>query len=245
MVSIITSSYNSENTIMDTVDSILNQTKTPMEYILVDGGSSDNTVEMVAAREKDFTEKNISLKIISEKDEGIADAWNKGLGMANGDVIGLLNSDDFYDNRAIEEVLKKINPNKRELTYGICNRIDHEGKIIAKLDKTFNPKRVYLNFGFSHTTCFVTRATYNTVGFFDKNFQIGLDVDFLLRCLKTGVKFKRARNITYMREGGISLKFKDKAIEEHKRALINNGYNPFLAIFFAKLKRLQLKYNHG
>ena len=195
---------------------------------------------MVTARKKEFIEKNIALQIVSEKDDGIADAWNKGLDIAKGEVIGLLNSDDYYDSKAIEEVLKTINPNKMELTYGICNRINDEGKIVATLDKAFNPNRVYLNFGFSHTTCFVTRATYNAVGSFDKNFQIGLDVDFLLRCLKNGVKFKKAWNITYMREGGISLKFKNKAIEEHKRALINNGYNNLLAIFFAKLKKLQL-----
>lgn len=237
LVSIITSSYNSEKTIMDTVDSILNQTITPTEYILVDGGSSDKTVEMVAAREKEFIEKNIALQIVSEKDDGIADAWNKGLDMAKGDVIGLLNSDDYYDSKAIEKVLKTINLNKMELTYGICNRINDEGKIVATLDKAFNPQRVYLNFGFSHTTCFVTRVTYNAVGIFDKNFQIGLDVDFLLRCLKKGVKFKRAGNITYMRTGGVSLKFKKEAIDEHKKALIKNGFNPVLAKLAAMLKK--------
>lgn len=237
MVSIITSSYNSEKTIGDTINSVLSQTYEPIEYIVVDGGSTDNTLSIVKSKEKEFHKKNIRISIVSEKDEGIADAWNKGIDLAKGKVIGLLNSDDYYDSNAVLDAMRIINPEALELTYGICKRINNQNKIVAILDKKFNPKRVYLNFGFSHTTCFVTKQVYDTVGVFDKNFKIGLDVDFLLRSLKKGVLFKKANNITYMRTGGVSLKFKKEAVEEHKKALIKNGYNPILAHIIAILKK--------
>ena len=96
MVSIITVSYNSRQTIEKTIESVLNQTYDDIEYIIIDGNSSDQTVNIIKSYEDSFIKKGYSYRWISENDDGIASAWNKGLKMAKGDIIALLNSDDWY-----------------------------------------------------------------------------------------------------------------------------------------------------
>ena len=101
-ISIITATYNSEKTLKDTLESVLKQTYTNYEHIIVDGDSKDNTMKIVKTYEEKYQGK---LRYISEKDSGIYDAMNKGIKMATGDIIGILNSDDIYAN---ENVLEKI-----------------------------------------------------------------------------------------------------------------------------------------
>lgn len=98
MISIITATYNSAETINDTIKSVLCQTNKDFEYIIVDGGSTDETVDIVKSYESEFSGR---LKWVSEKDKGIYDAMNKGIKMASGDIIGILNSDDFYTDKDV------------------------------------------------------------------------------------------------------------------------------------------------
>mgnify|MGYP000371187973 CR=1 FL=1 len=102
LVSIITVSFNSDKTIKDTIESVLNQTDTNIEYIIVDGKSTDETIKIVKSFEKQFQEKGISYKWISEEDSGIYAAFNKGIKMSSGKWISFLGSDDIYLNNAIE-----------------------------------------------------------------------------------------------------------------------------------------------
>ena len=102
MISIITATYNSAETINDTIKSVLCQTNKDFEYIIVDGGSTDETIDIVKSCESEFSGR---LKWVSEKDKGIYDAMNKGIKMASGDIIGILNSDDFYTD---EDVLQTV-----------------------------------------------------------------------------------------------------------------------------------------
>ncbi|MBD0831209.1 glycosyltransferase family 2 protein [Aestuariibaculum sediminum] len=237
LVSIITITYNSESTIRDTIESILNQTYCKIEYVIIDGASNDNTLSIINSYKETILKKGISLKLVSENDNGIADAWNKGLRLCSGNIIGILNSDDWYENNAIEKVVSCLNVDKPELSYGICKRVDIHKNVVETMDRVFNPKRIYLNFGFSHTTCFATKKLYSQIGFFKEDYKIALDTDFLLRAFKQNIKFKRCSNITYMRLGGISTNFKSKALKEHERAMLNNGFNPMLIFLFGILKR--------
>jgi glycosyltransferase involved in cell wall biosynthesis len=246
LVSIITISYNSQETINSTVKSILKQTYKNIEYIVIDGNSSDDTLKIVEGYRNQFEEKKIVLKVISEKDKGIADAWNKGLRLATGDIIGILNSDDWYDDNVIEIATKTLNVTQSQISYGICKKIDTSGEVIHIMENGFSANRVYLNFGFSHTTCFATRKVYEVVGDFDLSYKIALDVDFLLRCVKSKVTFIKTNTITYMRMGGISTANKKSALKEYQQALLKNGYNRFLIGIFGTLKKiiLYLKQNN-
>ena len=103
-ISIITIAYNSEKTISRTIESVYNQTYQPYEYIIVDGLSKDSTVEVAKQYEQKFKEKGIIYRIISERDKGLYDAMNKGITMAEGELIGMINSDDWYEPDALKEV---------------------------------------------------------------------------------------------------------------------------------------------
>jgi len=246
LVSIITISYNSQETINSTVKSILKQSYKNIEYIVVDGNSSDNTLNIVEGFRSQFEKRNINLKVLSEKDKGIADAWNKGLKLATGNIIGILNSDDWYDDSAVEIATKALDVTQSQISYGICKKLNAKEEVIHVMENEFNTSRVYLNFGFSHTTCFATRKVYEVVGNFDLSYKIALDVDFLLRCVKSNVTFIKTNTITYMRMGGISTANKNSALIEYQQALLKNGYNKFLIGIFGTLKKiiLYLKQNN-
>ena len=246
LVSIITISYNSQETINSTVKSILKQSYKNIEYIVVDGNSSDNTLNIVEGFRSQFEKRNINLKVLSEKDKGIADAWNKGLKLATGNIIGILNSDDWYDDSAVEIATKVLDVTQSQISYGICKKLNAKEEVIHVMENEFNTSRVYLNFGFSHTTCFATRKVYEVVGNFDLSYKIALDVDFLLRCVKSNVTFIKTNTITYMRMGGISTANKNSALIEYQQALLKNGYNKFLIGIFGTLKKiiLYLKQNN-
>lgn len=245
LVSIITITYNSEQTINSTIDSILIQSYSKIEYIIIDGKSSDDTLAIINTYSSKFKERNIQTKIISEKDKGIADAWNKGLKLAKGDVIGLLNSDDWYAENALEIAVKSLNLAKCQISYGICKKIDSSGNIIHVMQNTFSTNRIYLNFGFSHTTCFITRKTYEKVGYFDLDYKIAMDVDFLLRSVKLNVEFIKIDTVTFMRMGGISTANKKRALQEYQQALVKNGYNRTMIGIFGKLKKIILYLNNS
>lgn len=240
LVSIITITYNSEKTIKSTIESILNQSYPNIEYILVDGKSDDGTLDIMDSYASRFKKKGIVTKIISEKDVGIADAWNKGLKRATGDIIGLLNSDDWYDNDSVAIAVEALDVSKKQISYGVCKKVGANEEIIHVMEKSFAPGRVYLNFGFSHTTCFVTKRSYEAVGHFDIRYKIAMDVDFLLRSVRRGVEFLKTDAVTFMRMGGISTANRRRALKEYQHALKKNGYNPLLIGIFGFLKRLIL-----
>lgn len=228
IVSIITASFNNKSTIEDTFSSVLIQSYPLIEYIIIDGASTDGTIELINNYENKFKEKLNSFKVIIESDDGIADAWNKGLKEATGEIIFFLNSDDWINKNSVKKAVENIDPNNCEISYGVCNRVDNYKNITESFQKQFNKYRVIWNFGFSFTTCFVTRKTYDSIGGFNINYKIAIDSDFLLRCVKKGVQFRKGNHNTFMRLGGVSTKHRLKAHKEYKRALIANGYPKFL-----------------
>lgn len=236
-VSVITACYNNVNTLGYTLSSVLSQTFKNIEFIIIDSCSTDGTLELINKRESDLKTKLSSCIIVSEKDKGIADAWNKGLKLATGDVIFFLNSDDWINENTVETAVNSLNIDQKELVYGICNRVDEKENLIGSFQKHFFKYRVFWNFGFSFTTCFCTKKVFDTVGGFDTCYKIAIDSDFLLRCLKSNVKFIKGNHQVFMRIGGVSTKYRLIAHKEYKKALINNGYSKILvnlAYFFFK-----------
>lgn len=230
-VSIITASFNNLKTINDTLYSVLAQSYDNIEFIIIDGCSTDGTLALIKNKENDFKSKLASYTLVSEQDKGIADAWNKGLKLATGDIIFFLNSDDWISDGTVEKAVNSLNINNLELVYGVCNRVDKNKKYLGSFQKRFTQNRVLWNFGFSFTTCFCTKKVFDNIGGFDTNYKIAIDSDFLLRCVKNNVKFIRGTQEVFMRIGGVSTKHRSKAHQEYKEALINNGYPKFLVNF--------------
>ena len=132
LVSIITVSYNSEKTINDTLKSVLNQTYTNIEYIIVDGLSKDGTVKIAKSYETQFREKGYTYIVISEKDKGIYDAMNKGIRMAHGQIIGIINSDDWYEKNATERAVDVYKDTNFEFFYADLRLVKGHEKNIKK-----------------------------------------------------------------------------------------------------------------
>lgn len=183
-VSIITVCFNSESTIARTVESVLRQTYGNIEYIIVDGGSVDKTLSIIRSYEKQF---NGRMKIISESDNGIYDAMNKGILMASGDIIGMVNSDDYYEKNTVENVINFYqNDNAHVIFYGFQRDL-LRGK---EIDVVFYHHRNLRKININHPTCFVTSDVYKDYGMYDIRYKSSADYEFLLRMYLSGkVKF--------------------------------------------------------
>ncbi len=225
-ISIITATYNSEKTLKDTLESVLNQTYQDYEHIIIDGKSKDNTMKIV----KEYEEKyNGKLKYISEKDTGLYDAMNKGIKMATGDVIGILNSDDKYANEKVLQIIAdKFKKTNCDGTY--ANLIFMDEETMTK------PKRIWkspcgkLEDGWhpAHPTLYLKKEVYNKIGLFNLKYRIVADYDFMIRMLKDKtIKLEYIDEyIVYMRVGGAStagLKGYIKNLKEAHQALKENN----------------------
>lgn len=174
-VSIITVCFNSEKTIERTIKSVLNQTYSNIEYIIIDGKSTDRTLKIVENYSKLFGDRMI---IVSEPDKGIYDAMNKGIKIASGELIGLVNSDDFYEVDAVENAVSSFDSqNKYQVIYGFqrCLNNGNEEKIVF-FNHNFLDKQMI-----THPTCFVSKAVYDRYGVFDLRYKSSSDYEFMLR----------------------------------------------------------------
>lgn len=174
LISVITPCFNSEKTIEKTLECIENQTYKNIEYIIVDGGSTDRTLEIIE-KHKDKLPKRFTL--ISEKDNGIYDAMNKGIERSSGKLIGIVNSDDWYENDTVEQIVSNYKHNKYEVIYGMQKTyLNGKEKATFIYHHDFLPEQMI-----THPTCFVTRDTYNDLGKFDLNYKSAADYDLMLR----------------------------------------------------------------
>ncbi len=184
-ISIITVVYNNIATIEDSINSVINQTYFKnIQYIIIDGGSNDGTIELINKY------KNYLDIIISEKDNGIYDAMNKGLKLATGDVIGILNSDDLYANNSIlNEVMRQFNNDHNlDILYGNLVYVKHDN--INKIVRTWKTKPYYPNFFENgcvppHPSLFVSARVYHEAGYFNLKYRLAADYEFMLRIFKT------------------------------------------------------------
>ena len=235
-ITIVTVTFNSAKTIRDTLESIKNQTYPNIEHIIVDGASSDNTLEIVR-------QYNHVAKIISEPDNGIYDAMNKGLKIATGDIIGILNSDDFYlSPKTISEVVNVFKKQATDTVYGDLQYVD--ANKIDKIVRTwisgkFNKNNFYKGWMPPHPTFFVRKEIYTKFGYFNLKLTMAADYEIMLRFLfKNNVStYYLPQTIVKMRAGGVSnsnLRNRLKANSEDKRAWEVNNIDPKFYTFILK-----------
>lgn len=181
-ISIITVTYNSSKTLKDTLESVLKQTHQDFEHIIVDGLSKDNTMEIVKKYEEKYQGK---LHYISEKDSGLYDAMNKGIKMATGDIIGILNSDDIYAHEnVLQEIVNKFEETNCDGTY--ANLIFMDEETMSKPQRIWKSKKGNMNLGWhpAHPTLYLKKEVYDKIGLFDLQYRIVADYDFMLRLMK-------------------------------------------------------------
>ena len=206
-VSVITVTWNSGATLRDTLESVLRQTYLDIEHIIVDGGSTDNTMELVREYEPRYHGR---LRYVSEPDKGIYDAMNKGIRMATGDIIGILNSDDFYTSSDIVEILAgELKENHVDAVYGDIHYVD--GKDLDKSIRYYSSagfRRWKLLLGFmpAHPSFYCRKETYERFGLFRTSYKVAADFENLLRLIYVGkisIKYIPKDCVT-MRIGGAS-----------------------------------------
>lgn len=220
LVSIITACFNAADSIEAAIRSVRAQTYPNIEHIVIDGGSSDGTAEIIRRHADGLA------YWVSERDKGIADAWNKGLSKATGRIIGTLNADDFYDPQAVASAVAALEQGGRCVVYGTTRYFDADpSTIVAVGDLLFDPSILEFGFGFMHTTCFVPKIVYDEVGGFDTRYRIAIDTDFLLRCHYRGIPFLKSGVVTHMRTGGLSQRRRTQAYQEYLGQLYGHGYS--------------------
>lgn len=241
LVSMITVCFNSEATIRKTIESVLGQTYPEIEYIIVDGLSKDNTVAVAREYEARFREKGYAYRIVSEKDNGIYDAMNKGIRMATGDVIGIVNSDDWLELHAIQTVADVYQETGFDMFYADLNLIKDNGTVIvkhSKLDK-FPTTRHW-----NHPTTFITRKTYDEAGVFRCK---GLydDFDLMLRIRRANKKVVIHNQVlSNFRTGGVSNQKSFKKAYgrflDRYRCYRDNGYSRLYVVECAAMELAKL-----
>ena len=218
-ISIITATYNSGKTVGDTLKSVLAQTYHDYELLVVDGASKDNTLEVVKKMEPLFEGR---MRYISEPDKGIYDAMNKGIRMATGDVIGILNSDDFYtSDDALACIAWTLEKEKVDAVYGDIHYVDDDD--LTKCVRYYSSKpfrRWMMRLGFmpAHPSFYCRKEVYEKFGAFDaENYRVAADFENLLRLIFVN-KIKTHyinKDFVTMRTGGAS----SSGLESHKRIM--------------------------
>lgn len=201
LVTVITVVYNGEKFLDETISSVINQTYENLEYIVIDGGSTDSSLDIIKKYEHaiDYW--------VSEKDTGIYDAMNKGIRLAKGDIIGLINADDYYETKTIElvaEVYKKKSP---DIIFGNNLLFNQELKLHKIISVDIPIKAENMNIHSVHPTVFVARSIYKKIKF-NTNYKIAADYDFLLRVYDSKYRINKIdKLLSVMRIGGASYTF--------------------------------------
>lgn len=228
-ISIITATYNSGQTVLDTLQSLANQDYGQVEHIIVDGLSKDNTLDIV----RQFPHV---AKLLSEKDKGIYDAMNKGIALAEGEIIGILNSDDFYvDSQVLGDVADCFRDPAVDAVYGNLQYVhpEHTDRVIRNWRSgPYHPRKFLYGWMPPHPTFFVRRRLYEQYGSFDTSLRSAADYELMLRFL-----FRHRAHAVYldrllvrMRAGGasnVSLGHRWRANREDRMAWRMNNLKPY------------------
>lgn len=208
-VSIITVSFNSEKTIEQTIQSVTGQTYGDVEYIIIDGGSTDATMDIVTKYQDKIA------YMVSEPDKGIYNAMNKGIKMASGDIVGIINSDDWYDKEAVEKAVCYFKDNTADVLYGDCIYVYEDGRTLRNLK--YPLEALWYLMVTPHPTVFVRKEIYQKYGVFDENYRMAADYELMLRLYSSGVEFGYLEyDMAYFRSGGASTKQTALCLQETK-----------------------------
>ena len=229
MISIITATFNSAKTLKDTIQSVLRQTNEDFEYLIIDGGSTDETIDIVKSYESEFSGR---LKWVSEKDQGIYDAMNKGIKMASGDVVGILNSDDYFTSDDIlQTVDNAFKSHEIDAIYGDIHfiRDGNPQKCVRYYSsRMFRP--FWLRFGFmpAHPSFYCKREVFEKAGLYSLDYKIGADYEMMVRLFKKYRIMSQYINKDFvtMRTGGASnnnVRSRITLINEDVKACKENG----------------------
>lgn len=239
-VSLITSCFNREKTIRNSIESVLSQDYSDIEYIVVDGASKDQSLAII----NEYKDR-ISV-IISEPDNGMYQGINKGLRKATGDIVGLLHSDDtFYANNTISRIVERFNETNSELVYGnglFVDSINPDKVIRDWISGEYHKSRIKNGWLPLHPTVYIRKKNIELIGYYDESFKIAADSDFLIRYL-----YKNDLKVSYMNEyivrmkmGGASTSL-DKTIlkwKEDIKLYNNHGFNPYRALPLKVLSKI-------
>lgn len=243
-VSIVTVTFNSATTLSDTLVSVANQTYPYIEHVLIDGGSTDGTVELIRAAALSAPER---VQWASEPDDGIYDAMNKGIALAGGDVIGILNSDDFLaDQSVVTDIVRRLEETGADAVYADLVFVDPIHTDQIQRVWTAGTGRLQLGWSPPHPTLYVRAATYRRLGPYRTDFAISADYDFMLRLFDR----RHHASVTYlsriavkMRTGGVStrgLAGNILAFREAQRSLKDIRMRPALLVNTLRvLRKLQ------
>ncbi len=233
-VSIVTVCFNSEQTIRDTLESVVSQSYEDIEYIIVDGASTDGTLAIV----DEF--KDRIARVVSEPDGGIYDAMNKGISLATGDLVGLLNSDDFFaSENAVSEIVECFRGND-ELDIVFGDLVYVNSKTDSTVRRFYSSRRFRpwkLRFGFMppHPATYVRKRVYDNFGLYSLDYRIASDYEMFVRWLFVNrIRFRRVNKVLVrMRMGGISTSGISNSLllnKEIVRACVSNGL--YTNVFF-------------
>lgn len=227
-VSVITATWNSAATLRDTLESVLRQTYHDIEHIIVDGNSTDGTMNLVREYEARY---NGRLRYISESDKGIYDAMNKGIRMATGEVVGLLNSDDFYTSPdVVETLVAELRKNGVDAVYGDIHYVDDKDlKKCVRYYSSAGFRRWQMLLGFmpAHPSFYCRKEVYERFGLFKTTYKVAADFENLLRLIYVGRISMRyvPKDCVTMRTGGAStsgVSSHRKILADHVRAYKEN-----------------------
>jgi glycosyltransferase involved in cell wall biosynthesis len=223
LISIITVVYNGVSTLEQTIFSVINQTYKNIEYIIIDGGSTDGTIDIIKKYEKHLA------YWVSEPDNGIADAFNKGIKKAAGDLIGLINSDDYLFLDALSIVSKYYVKNRNQIISGAL-RLENPKRCDKIWQSTL--KNIDIEMTIAHPATFVPKQFYELYGGFDIAYKVSMDYDFIYKMISNNVDFNIIPDILItMRSGGMSARNSKIGLKENY--LIQQKYNKNFSIFKA------------
>lgn len=240
-ISIVTATFNSSATLCDTLDSVLSQSYRDVEHIIVDGLSSDGTVDLVRSYIERYEACGKTLRYISEKDHGIYDAMNKGISLATGEIVGMLNSDDIYhDSSVLTHIADMMSRNSLDAVYGDLEFVDCSD--INKCVRFWKGSQHYSGAFLkgwhpAHPTFYARKECYDRFGGFDTSFDVSADFELMLRFIERN-SISNAyipHTLVKMRMGGESTGSVKKIIQGNKnvlRAFEKNGFKvpPFYLV---------------
>lgn len=240
--SIITICFNSEKTIERTIKSVLAQTCKDYEYIIVDGASKDHTLEIIQKYEPLFEGR---MKWKSEPDKGIYNAMNKGVNRSTGEIVGIINSDDWLEPTALESIAEMASVKEDISNEVFCGSMFfhyEDGTDLyykANEDKFREGAKDYsLNRGLFHPAMFVPKAVYNSLGLFDEGIKVSADVDFIFRCYDASVNFIFAdKLISHMTDSGASNQSDLKQFKRDWSRFLRNRGKSGMSLYIPLYKR--------
>ncbi|GHU74820.1 glycosyl transferase [Clostridia bacterium] len=240
-ISIITICYNAEDVIEKTMRSILSQTYESIEYILVDGDSIDRTNMIIEHMRYAFEEKGIVFKHISEKDDGISDAFNKGIKLSTGEIVGIINAGDQLANNSLNLVSDSFTESF-DILYGNVLWDDRANNLTYIRKSKRDWKSCVYDMSALHPAIFIKKRAYNRIGYYRKDYKICMDKELLVKMYYCGLKFKFVDNVlAVMDAGGVSDNAERNAIyiSESIMIALDNGIPKHRIVMFLKYQNVR------